>query len=543
MKKLLDLIKQYRNVGITASLCLVLVPSFAQDAEIKNAERLTDQDKRKKAVEVLQKATETYPAAAQLFYHLGQAQLLAGDQAGAKSSFDKGVAANPKEPLNYVGQAHILILEKNGAQAKPLFDKAIGLGKKNVATLQAIAKADLADKAYRKDALPLLQKAKEISPTDFKTALLLGDYYLLENQGGSCASAYEDAEALNPSSGIPPYKHALLFMRTKNIPVVEEDLQKAIKIDPEFALAHKELGELYYLKKDGNKAVKHYEIYLGLTDSPEKKAQFIHAYYLFMARNFTKANEVFKPISEKADVTPSTLKFYARSLSEAGDLAESQKIFEKYLNSKDSVDASDYTSYASLLLKQKKDSLAAIAFQKSLNLDINQPSVHQTLIDYYFKAKRYNDCENACKAAIKIRKTPFFNDYFNLGRSLYLEHKYPQADSAFAKTIELQPKITLPYVWAARSKGAQDEELKDALAKPFYEKVIEIGETDKEKNKKDLSDAYKYMGSYYMIKQDYKTAKGYWQKVLELYPEDENAKEAIKIIDTPPAQNPPKKKK
>ena len=126
---------------------------------------------------------------------------------------------------------------------------------------------------------------------------------------------------------------------------------------------------------------------------------------------------------------------------------------------------------------------------------------------------------------------------------MYLEHKYPQADSAFAKTIELQPKITLPYVWAARSKGAQDEELKDALAKPFYEKVIEIGETDKEKNKKDLSDAYKYMGSYYMIKQDYKTAKGYWQKVLELYPEDENAKEAIKIIDTPPAQNPPKKKK
>jgi len=543
MKKLLDLIKQYRNVGIAASLCLVLAPSFAQDAEIKNAERLIDKDKKKQAIEVLQKATETYPAAAQLFYHLGQAQLLVGDQAGAKSSFDKGVAANPKEPLNHVGLGHILVLEKKGAQAKPLFDKALGFGKKNVATLQAIGKAEMIDKTLSKDALVLLQKAKEINPNDFKIALLLGDYYLSENQGGSCASAYEDAEALNPSSGIPPYKHALLFMRTKNIPVVEEDLKKSIKADPEYALAYKELGELYYLKKDGANAVKYYETYLSLSDSPEKKSEFIHAHYLFMAKNYTKANEIFKPLVDKPDASPSLFRIAAKSLLEAGDLAGSQRIFEKYLNAKDSLEASDFASYASLLLKQKKDSLAAIAFQKSLNLDINQPAIHQTLIDYYWSKKKYLECENACRAAIKIRKTPFFNDYINLGRSLYLQHKYTQADSAFAKTIELQPKITLPYVWAARSKGAQDEELKDALAKPFYEKVIEIGEVDKEKNKKDLSDAYKYMGSYYMIKQDYKTAKGYWQKVLELYPEDENSKEAIKIIDTPPAQNPPKKKR
>jgi tetratricopeptide (TPR) repeat protein len=419
----------------------------------------------------------------------------------------------------------------------------LSLGKKNVANLQAIAKGYMADKATNKEALPLLQKAKDINATDFKTAMLLGDYYLLENQGGSCASAYEDAEVLDPSSGAPSYKHALLFMRTKNIPVVEEDLKKSIKADPEFALAHKELAELYYLKKDGNNAVKHYEIYLSLTDSPEKKADFIHAFYLFMAKNYTKANEVFKSISERPDVKPSTLKFYARSLSESGNLAESQKIFEKYLEGKDSVEASDYTSYASLLLKQKKDSLAAIAFQKSLNLDPNQPTIHQTLIEYYFSRRRYNDCEQACRAAIKIRKTPIFNDYFKLGSSLYYEHKYPQADSAFSKSIDLQPKIVLPYVWAAKSKRAQEDSvLSVPHAKPFYEKVIEIGEPDKEKNKKDLSDAYRYLGSYYMIKADNKTAKPYWEKVLELYPDDENAKEAIKYINAPPVQSTQKKK-
>src|SRR6478736_815736 len=403
MKTLFDLIKNhYKNVGITAALSFVLIPAFSQDAEIKNADRLMDHDKRKAAVEVLQKATTTYPAVAKLFYYLGQAQLYAGDQAGAKASFDAGVKVDPKEPLNYAGQGHILSLEKKKTEAKVVLDKALSLGKKNVANLQAIAKAYMADKASNKEALPLFQKAKEINANDLKTSLLLGDYYLAENQGGSCASAYEDAEVLDPSSGAPSYKHALLFMRTKNIPVVEEDLKKSIKADPEYALAHKELGELFYLKKDGANAVKYYETYLGLTDSPEKKAEFIHAFYLFMAKNYARANEIFKPIAEKPDVKPSTLKFYARSLSEAGNLEESQKIFEKYLNGKDSLEAADWNSYAALLLKQKKDSLAANAFQNSLNLDQNQLNVHQTLIDYYYSKKKYPECENACRAAIKI---------------------------------------------------------------------------------------------------------------------------------------------
>ncbi len=543
MKRFLDLARPFGKVSFTTVFFLLFRAAIAQEAEIKSAEHLMDQDKKKQAIETLQKAITTYPVAANLYYHLGHAQLLAGDKAGAKSSFDKGVATNPKEPLNYVGQGHLLILDKKGAEAKLLFDKALGFGKKNVGTLQAIAEADLADKAYAKDAIALLTKAKEYNQNDPRTYLLLGDAYLIENIGGSSATAYEDASALDSKNARAVYKRGLLFKRSKNIPVVEEDLKKAIAIDPEFALAHKELGELYYQKKDGPNAAKHYKIYLDLTDSPEKDDRFRYAFFLFMAKDYPKANGEFKALSLKPDVTPTTLRYYAKSLSEAGDLSESQKIFEQYLSTKkDSLKASDYSNYAELLQKQGKDSLAAIAFQKSLELDKNQPKIHQTLIDYYFKKKRYASCESACRAAIKIRKQPFFNDYFNLGRSLYLEKKFPQADSAFTKLIEMQPKITLGYNWAARSKSRQDTLLTEALAKPFYEKVIEIGEVDKDKNKADLISAYQYMGSYHMIKQENQIAKGYWEKVLALNPEDENAMEAIKLINTPVQQQKPKRK-
>ena len=126
MKNLVILVRQFGKVGIAAAVSLVVNASFGQDAEIKNAERLINQDKKKQAVAVLQKATETYPTAPYLFYHLGQAQLLAGDQAGAKASFEKGIAANPKEPLNYAGQGHIFVLEKKVPQARASFEKALG---------------------------------------------------------------------------------------------------------------------------------------------------------------------------------------------------------------------------------------------------------------------------------------------------------------------------------------------------------------------------------------------------------------------------------
>jgi len=550
MKNLFYLIKkQYKNVGITAILSLILIPSFAQDVEIKNAERLIDHDKRKQAVEVLQKATTTYPTAAKLFYYLGQAQLYAGDQNGAKTSFDAGVKADPKEPINYAGQGHILILEKKKPEAKLVLDKALSLGKKNVANLQAIAKAYMADKTTNKEALPLLQKAKEINPNDVKTSILLGDYYLMENQGGSCASAYEDAEVQDPSSGVPSYKHAMLFMRTKNLPVVEEDLKKAIKADPEFALAHKELARLYYLKNDGKNAVKYQESYLSLTDSPDDDDMFKLAFYYFSAKDYVKANAEFKKLAAKPNVTPMTLRFYAKSLTEAGELSEAEKIFKTYMETKkDSVKAGDYISLARLQQKQNKDSLWAISLETAVSMDMNQLRPLEELAAYYFKSRKFGPCAIVCAKINKIKKQPDPNVYFMQGKALIATKQYPSADTAFAKVIELKPTFVQGYLWAAKSKNAQDGKLdeKDSkvewLAKSNYGKVIELGEQDRENNKKELTEAYQYMVSYYLTKQDIPKGKEATKKILEINPDDKDAKDLLKSLDQPAQQQKPKRR-
>jgi tetratricopeptide (TPR) repeat protein len=546
MKRIFEL-KSLGRISFAMAFCLASVLASAQDPatnEIKAAQQLIYKDKKKAAIEALQNAIKTYPEAAQLYYYLGRAQLLTGDKAGAKASFDKGVTLNGKEPLNYVGLGRILLLEKNAAQAKVQFDKAVSLGKKNVSSINAIAEAYLIDKAYQKDAMAQLQRSKEINEANPETYLLIGDANsLVMGQGGPAASAYERAYETDAKySPVAEFKLGELFMST-NIQVAEEHYQKSVTADPGFAESQRELGELYYKKKDGVKAAKHYKAYLDLTDSPQPDDRFKYAFFLFMARDYDTANKEFEEQAKKPDVTSLVLKFYAQSLLKSGNLAKCQEIYERYLKHPDTkVDADDFVNYSDLLKKQGKDSLAMNALEKSISIEPNQPEILQTLIKYYFDKKKYPEAERVCRISIKTRKTPSTNDYFNLGRSLIAQKKYPQADSAFAKVIELKPEIVLGYLWAARSKGAQDGDLSDPkakiewLAKPYYEKVVEVGETDKDKNKGDLIQAYQYLAGHYLFSQNNIKAKEYLKKILELDPENADAKQAIKDIDAPPQQ-------
>jgi tetratricopeptide (TPR) repeat protein len=552
MKRLFEL-KLVGKIGFAAALCLGFVFANAQDpgsAEIKSAQQLINKDKKKGAVEVLQKAIATNPMATNLYYYLGRTQLIAGDKSGAKASFDKGVSVDPKEPLNYVGQGRILLLDKNLTQAKPLFDKAVSLGKKNTTTINAIAEAYLIDKTYQKDAMAMAQRSKELSETNPETFLLIGDANsLVMGQGGPAASAYERAYEIDPKCATAWFKLGELFMST-SIEQAEKNYKEAVKVDPEFAEAHRELGELYYKKKDGVNAAKHYKSYLELTDSPDKDDRFRYAFFLFMAKDYGNANNEFDQLMKKPDVSSLVLKFYAQSLLKSGNIAKCQEVYEKYLKHPDTkVDADDYNNYSDLLKKQGKDSLAMNALEMSVSLDQTQNDNLQTLIKYYFDKKKYDQCERVCRLSIKVRRSPNPNDYFNMGRAQHYQKKYVNADSTWAKLNELQPKFVQGFAWAARTKNAQDGDFTDPkakidwLAKPAYEKVIEVGQEDKEKNKKELMEAYRYLVGYNLAKQDFTKGKELLGKILEIDPENIDAKQTIKELNNPQPQQKPKAKR
>ena len=83
----------------------------------------------------------------------------------------------------------------------------------------------------------------------------------------------------------------------------------------------------------------------------------------------------------------------------------------------------------------------------------------------------------------------------------------------------------------ARLNTQLDPDSKQGLAKPYYEKLIDLiaPRADKDATERArLIESYRYMIAYYFIVQDDKaTAKDYAQKLIEIDPENEIAKQVL----------------
>lgn len=534
-------------------ICLSLsIGALAQDAPnpvIAQANRLLDTDRPIKALKLLNDEVAKTPTAA-LWYYVGVAQIKNGQPEEAAKSFDKSVAADEKEALGLVGKGLLLMQNNKPDEAKIQFDKALALSKsKNPVVLKEVAKAYLTNIKYGAQAQALLEKAKSANKNDAETFLLLGDAFLAQNNGGSAVSNYETAASLDPKNGAAHYRIGLVYIRSKNLPVSEQAFIKATQVDPEYTLAYKELGEAYYMAKEGKKAVEAYEKYLALTDKPEA-GNVRMAFFYFMARDFAKANALFETLVQKPEVSPLTLRYYAISLYEAAiannkdaaGLEKSLTAFNNYFakaNEAD-VDAGDYKYVANIFIEQKQDSLAINYLQKSLAKDPKQFELTQLYAETAFKLKKYPEAVDGYKKLIALRPKPSTNDYYTLGRAGYLSQQYQLADTAFRKVIELQPTMTVGYLWEARTQAQLDPDSKNGLAKPFYEQLIEKSATvAPDKSKNDLIESNSYLGYFALTNKDLNKAKEYYNKVLALDPANEDAKKAIAGINA--IQNPPKK--
>ncbi len=535
------------NIKFTVLLFLIsvltLTVTIAQDpsvlqTQIQKSLRFIEADQPTKAVESLNALIQANATDASLLYYLGYAQIKKGELDQALASFEKGIQLNDKEPLNYAGKGHIRVIQNNPVDSKQSFDKALALTKsKNATVLNAVAEGYLSNKQYSNEALQLLLKSKSINSKNPETFILLGDAYVQQNNGngGPAVTSYENAARLDPKIAKPYYKIGLVYARSKNIVASVEAFNKAVSIDSNYALAYKELGETYYTDKKGNEAVKAQEKYLKITENPEPGRRQL-AFYYFMAKDYAKAYELFKPLVQSPDVSPITLRFYGVSATEVGDFEQSRLAFQHYFTKAkpEDIQASDYASFGKALIKMKEDSLAIDAFRKSLALDSTQVEVLQLQGETLIKKKKYVEAIPVLKRLMLLRAKPLSADYYAIGRAYYYNQQFVEADSAFTHLAELQPTMTVGHLWLARVKANEDPESIKGLAKPHFDKVIEIASATPEKNKNDLIEAYRYLGYYYYIKKDNATSISYWQKVLALVPNDAQAIEAIDILKKKP---------
>ena len=537
-----------RSLLLVLFILAILFDSPAQSPEIKKAFRFIDVEQPSKGLSILEQFVTSNPTNSGYLYYLGLAHIRTGALDKALASFEKGISLNEKDGLNYAGKGHVRLLEKNPTDAKMQLDKALAISKsKDANVLKAVAEAYLTDTKYLLDALNLLNKAKAINANDGDIHLLLGDAQLMQNaqQGGEAVSSYERAAKADPKSGKPHYKIGKIFQRARSNDIAIASFEKATAADPDYAPAYKELGEIYYTQKAADKAVQAYEKYLAISENPGQ-AKFQYAFFLFMAKKYDKANAIFKEVTTNTNVSPVALRYYAYSLIEQGNTEEAKKIFEQYFQraKPEEIQANDYAYYGKLLQKlaPPEDSMANEYFAKAIALDSLMPEIIQLHGDTFFKRKKYADAAQAYKQLMSIRKQPLSQDLYSIGRAYYYSGQYPQADSAFTQLAQKQPNMTVGYLFAARSKSQIDSTMKEGLAKPMYDALLERALQNPEKNKKEIIEAYEYNGAYYLqVKNDVLKSKEYFEKILAIDPNHAQAKEFMKELNKPAEQ--PKKGK
>ena len=126
----------------------------------------------------------------------------------AKEVYQKGVDANPNDPLNYIGLAKVAFYldDKKTAAEMRAKAKSFLLPYKNIKKIvppakdYAFALAKIAE-SYIKDgrvdtsqALPLIREAIKIDNKNADVYLIAGDIYILVNDGSRAISYYNQAQ-------------------------------------------------------------------------------------------------------------------------------------------------------------------------------------------------------------------------------------------------------------------------------------------------------------------------------------------------------------
>ncbi len=227
------------------------------------------------------------------YYYLGAIDLKNGDKAAAKANFDKGVAANSGCAFNFVGLGQLDLLNGNVKAAEDNFKKAANINKKDAEISVLIARAyyNADPTKYAKEIQKYIDKARKDSKNQEPSIYIFeGDRLMDQNQVGDAAGQYENAiywQADN-SEGYVKYANAYVGV---NPGFAIQKLEELVALQPNSALAQRELAEKYYENDQWRKASDTYGKYIQNPNHfPEDRARY--SVLLYYGENYQPSLEI-----------------------------------------------------------------------------------------------------------------------------------------------------------------------------------------------------------------------------------------------------------
>ncbi|MCX6325877.1 MAG: carboxypeptidase-like regulatory domain-containing protein [Bacteroidia bacterium] len=298
-------------------LTVFTIEIHAQDLDA--ATLLTRSEQYDKAEAILQQLIRKEPANSKNYFFLGENYLLdyfadtisnslTLATKSAKEIYQKGVEANPNDPLNYIGLAKVAYYLGDDKTATEMRTKAKSflLPYKTIKKIVPPAKdyaftlAKIAE-SYIKDgevdtavALPLIREAIKIDNKSRDVYLVAGDIYILVNDGSKAIALYNQAQFADPQSPTANMKIGNIYVKGRALSSAIPYFEEAIELNSNYAPAYRELGQVYWLAQKLDKSKENFNKYLELT-AGNIPAKILYVKSLFYAKDY---DEVIKNVEE-----------------------------------------------------------------------------------------------------------------------------------------------------------------------------------------------------------------------------------------------------
>ena len=482
-------------------------------------------------------------------YYLGLIALQDGNKADASKFFNEGVSNNPEYAYNYVGLGYVDLLNGDKAAAEKQFKLAENKEKKSASLHIAIARAyyEADPVAYAKEIEKRIEKARKTNMQEADIYLFDGDRKKDAKDFGGAAGQYEMAANYEPNATEAYVKYANLFTMV-NPQYAIDMLNKLLSLNPNSALAQREIANAYYNAGKYSEAATEYGKYVK-NPNHFKQDEDRYAFLLFYGGDYQKGYDYSTSLlqANPSNFTAQRYQFMnAAQIKEMSDklLPMAEALVASHKANKDNKFAPiDYILIAQELNTAKRPEEAQALLQEAIQENPDNREFHKQLAMTYVEENNLSKAAEAYEGYIANSEKPGYNDFIQQATFAFyagVENKtkdpaaadkfYAMAQDYADKAAAILPDNYKPKKFAgdiAKQKASEEEVTSAAV--PAYTEAITLLEASQDPSRyaTDAKEMYNYMGNYYLDQKDVAKAKEYFNKYLQYDPNNEQYRKFV----------------
>lgn len=550
---------------ITYTLLLsALTSSFVWAQDLAQVEYDIEFEKYDTAKESLYKLMrkEPKPFEGKYYYNIGVVHIEQGFPDSAMIYLKQGLLAPKDTDIINIAVGRIALDEGKDKEANSKFNASLYNAKSgDIKFLLLIAKNYIeSDNPDTAQAIEYARRALEIQPNSIDARIMLADAFFAEKSIRNAWATLLEIKRLDENNVPMLHSMAKIHKYNNEFPQAIEKLELAISENPNFEPAYKLLGEVYadFARFSGDKtkrkdAVENYAKYHEMIG---KSYDSDNEYLQFLVRNFQfeELQELTDKVWLERGRNFPLYKFRGIAEFELGNRDEAFRHLWQYFDVQDKskLKGVDLLYYGLSEIEKSKnpdgtynDEQYNAAIENIAEGVSKDAELAEELYQYgleLFNEEKYMQAYFLFDIGTRNpnNRNLVYDSYYK-GTTLYLlsddpmfKNQTQKAIEAFNLAIEASPTSHESYLQKARTLALMSGNTVEAEAEKAYQKFIDIVEDKDLMHIEPLRDgvieAATYVGSYNAEKDSAK-AKRYFQKVLNLQPNNHAVKERLNSLN------------